>query len=165
MMYETARDALHREILGNVPVLKKYALTLTRTDDQAEDLLHDSLERALTKIHLFRPGTNFRGWLLTVMRNVFINQKRHQQLSHRYLASARQQGSWHAPASQDDRVFLTETCAVINDLSPEEQEAFRLLVVEERDHQEVAALLDVKVGTMKSRLSRGRARIRRRLET
>jgi len=143
-----------------IPDLKRYARSLARSEHDANDLVQDCVERALVKGDLYCQGTNLRSWLFTLMRNVFISQKRRDAVSMRYLQHAMHQGSSIAQPAQLHRVFLNETLDAINGLSDQERSAVTMLGVEERSHQEAAGETHLPVGTMKSRLSRGRANLR-----
>lgn len=153
--------SLHTDqINALLPDLKRYARSLARCEDDANDLVQDCVERALVKSHLYRDGTNLRSWMFTLMRNVFISQKRRDAVSLRYLRHAMHHGSQVTQPSQMHNVFLTETIEAIATLSEQEKSAVTMLGLEERSHQEAASQTSLPVGTMKSRLSRGRANLR-----
>jgi RNA polymerase sigma-70 factor (ECF subfamily) len=101
--------------------------------------------------------------MFTLMRNVFISQKRRDAVSMRYLQHAMHQGASIAHPAQMHRVFLNETMQAIAHLSDQERSAVTMLGLEERSHQEAAEETSLPVGTMKSRLSRGRANLRNSL--
>ena len=147
-----------------LPDLKRYARSLARSEDDANDLVQDCVERALIKGDLFRDGTNLRSWMFTMMRNVFISQKRRDAVSARYLQHAMHQGTSMAQPSQMHKVYLTETMKAIGDLSEQEKAAVTKLGIEEQTHQEAADETRLPIGTMKSRLSRGRANLRAALD-
>tara|TARA_B100000614_G_scaffold240965_1_gene241748 strand:- start:255 stop:779 length:525 start_codon:yes stop_codon:yes gene_type:complete len=151
---------LESEMSQQMPALRRYALLLTGTDDKADDLVQDCMERALRKAGLFVPGTNLRAWMLTMMRNIFINQKRRERLATRYVETTARYEARQEPSSQVDHVLVREALALMSRLSEDEREAVRMVAIEEKEHAEVAALAQVKVGTLKSRVSRGRAKLR-----
>lgn len=143
-----------------LPDLRRFAVYLTNRRDEADDLLQMSLERALVKKHLYKPGTNLRSWLMTMMRNVFISQKRQASTRRHYLdLLARQSASQMAPP-QSHTVHLHETLQDMETLPAREREALHLLAVEELSHEEAARRTGVAIGTMKSRLSRARSGLR-----
>jgi RNA polymerase sigma-70 factor (ECF subfamily) len=146
-----------------LPDLKRYARSLARGEDDANDLVQDCVERALVKSDLYREGTNLRSWMFTLMRNVFISQKRRDAVAKRYLQHAMHHGASIALPSQTHKVFLNETMDAIGRLSVQERSAITMLGLEERSHQEAAEETRLPVGTMKSRLSRGRANLRESL--
>lgn len=146
-----------------LPDLKRYARSLARSEDDSNDLVQDCVERALVKGDLYKEGTNLRSWMFTLMRNVFISQKRRDAVSMRYLQHAMHQGASIVHPSQMHRIFLNETMQAIGRLSDQERSAVTMLGLEERSHQEAAEETRLPVGTMKSRLSRGRANLRNSL--
>ncbi len=148
------------QIAAQVPDLKRYARSLTRTEDDANDLVQDCVERAILKWHLYKPGTNLRSWLFTMMRNVFISQKRREAVASRYMAQAVHDDSMVARPNQMHSVYLKETVEAMDALSSQERAAVQMLGIDEMSHQDAAALNKLPVGTMKSRLSRGRANLR-----
>ncbi|MEO5374403.1 MAG: sigma-70 family RNA polymerase sigma factor [Alphaproteobacteria bacterium] len=151
---------LHSQIVTILPDLKRYACSLTTTSDDADDLVHDCVERALRKTDLYETGTNLRAWMFTMMRNLFISSKRRQKVSNHYIDMAGVFGRTCVSPEQINRTFLAETGIALERLTVDEREAIRLLAVENRSHSEAAAAAGQPVGTMKSRLSRGRAKLR-----
>lgn len=143
-----------------IPDLKRYARSLSHNEDDACDLVQDCVERALVKQGLYKDGTNLRSWMFTLMRNVFISQKRRDAVARRYVQHAMHYSSGISQASQTHRVYLNQTLEAIDNLSATERAAVKMLGIEERSHQEAAARADLPVGTMKSRLSRGRSSLR-----
>ncbi|WP_404380945.1 sigma-70 family RNA polymerase sigma factor [Caenispirillum salinarum] len=152
--------AANQQIEDQIPDLKRYARSLARSEADANDLVQDCVERALLKWHLYKPGTNLRSWLFTMMRNVFISQKRREAVSMRYMQQAVHDENTAARPSQVHSVFLKETVAAMEGLSEQERAAVHMLGMEERSHSEAADETHLPVGTMKSRLSRGRANLR-----
>ncbi|MCA1972798.1 MAG: sigma-70 family RNA polymerase sigma factor [Caenispirillum sp.] len=148
------------QIEALIPDLKRYARSLARSEDDANDLVQDCVERAIRKWDLYKPGTNLRSWLFTMMRNVFISQKRRDAVSYRYMQQAVHDESTIARPNQMHSVYLKETVAAMEALSDQERAAVMMLGMEERSHQEAAGETSLPVGTMKSRLSRGRANLR-----
>lgn len=148
------------DLEATLPDLRRFAVYLTNRRDEADDLLQASLERALVKKHLYKPGTNLRSWLMTMMRNVFISQKRQASTRRHYMDMLASQTSTQMAAPQSHTVHLHETLNSMNGLPEREREALHLLTVEELSHEEAAARTGVAVGTMKSRLSRARSGLR-----
>jgi RNA polymerase sigma factor (sigma-70 family) len=151
----------YREIEAEIPRLRRYARALTRDVVVADDLVQDCLTRALGKLHLWQEGSDLRAWLFTILHNQYVN----------YIRRAVREGASvgltesepllrHAP-QQSKRLELRDLERAIAKL-PDEQRAVILLVgLEGMRYEEVAAVLDVPVGTIRSRLSRGREALRR----
>ena len=150
-------------LVDTLPHLQRYAWHLTRNRDDAEDLVQDCVERALMKSELFEQGTSLRAWMFTMMRNLFINGARHRSVTDKHAASVQMRGDQSSAPSQHDSVMLSRTFEAIESLSDEEREAVLLLGAQQLSYQEVAAESGLPIGTMKSRLSRGRAKLRTRV--
>ncbi len=145
-------------IIPHIPGLRRYARLLTGDSHRADDLVQDTLLRACTKWTLWRPESDLRAWLFTIMHNVFINQLR--------AAPPRS-----VPLDDIVDTGHTEDAAVGIDLGralaqlPDDQREVLLMVtVEDFTYAEVARATGVPVGTVMSRLSRGRRRLREAME-
>lgn len=156
----TATAEVHRDIQAILPGLRRYALTLTRDVNDADDLVQDCVLRALAKLNLWKAGTDLKAWLFTILRNQYINQIRHAN-----LAGARVKWNEHAPAlacsaNQMEHIELCELgCAIM--LLPEEQrKAILLGGLTKLSYDEIAVACNVPVGTIRSRMARGRAMLR-----
>jgi RNA polymerase sigma-70 factor, ECF subfamily len=144
-----------------MPHLRRYAWSLTRNRDRADDLVQDTVERMLAKAELYREGSNLRAWGFTMMRNIFINGKRHDAVASRHEQYLMRTDALHVqPPNQFEAALLQEVAREIAGLSQEEREAVLLLGAEQRSHRELADETGLPIGTMKSRLSRGRAKLR-----
>jgi len=151
----------YREVEAEIPGLRRYARALTRDLVEADDLVQDCLTRALGKLHLWQRGTDLRAWLFTILHNQYVNHVRRTAregaaigLSGRepLLARAPQQGS---------RLELRDLERAIAKLPGMQRSVILLVGMEGMSYGEVAAVLDVPVGTIRSRLSRGREALRR----
>ena len=153
---------VHDEIADHLPDLERFARWLVggSRDVEAQDLVQDCVERALQRADQFEPGTNLRAWLMTMMRNIFLSRKRHEQVKRRYAeAQGRAPMPVQAP-SQMIHVLMAETSKAIAALPAHEAEAIRALVLQEHPHAMLAQRQEVPLGTIKSRLSRTRAKLR-----
>jgi len=145
-----------------IPRLRRYARALTGDPSAADDLVQDALERALVKQSLWREGTDLRAWLFTVMHNVFVNQVRSAAVS-RTVQLDDSIAEQPQPQSTD-RLEIRDLDAALQAL-PEEQRTVVLLVgLEQMTYDEAARVLEVPIGTVMSRLSRGRERLRRLMQ-
>lgn len=157
-------SAFQTELQTLLPDLGRFARVLTRNEDDAHDLVQDCVERALRKQALFQDGTSLKSWLFTLMRNVFISQKRRQTLDRRYVTMA-DDGSLRVQfPGQVNTVFLKQTMRALRRLSASERQAIVVLGVQEASQHEVAQAMNEPVGTVKSRLCRGRAHLRTLME-
>ena len=147
-----------RAILAELPRLRRYARAMVGDRAVADDLVQDTLERGWSRVAQWRPGSDLRAWLFGIMHNLRVDQLRRQGLNTQPLGDA---GS-EAPirATQSDRLEVNDLAAALARL-PEEQRAVLLLVaLEEMSYDEIASTLGIPVGTVMSRLSRGRERLR-----
>lgn len=165
--WDTLREAvvvdLAATIEQHIGPLRRYARALMRDRHEADDLVQDSLTRALTKADQFKPGTNLRAWLFTIMHNTHANQVR-QRVSR--PVSVEVDEVVHAlpsPARQDTHVELREMARALATLQPEQRQVLLLVGLEGLRYEEVAQVLDIPVGTVMSRLSRARETLRQRL--
>lgn len=144
-------------IVAEIPRLRRYARALAGDAVRADDLVQDTLERALSRFALWRPG-NLRAWLFTIMHNVFVNQVKAVQP----LAFPGDEAMPDLPvrATQADALELRDLSRALHKLPPEQREVLLLVGLEEMAYAEAAKVLGVPVGTVMSRLSRGRERLR-----
>lgn len=144
------------EIVAHIPRLRRYARALAGDSHRADDLVQDTLERALAKFHLWRRGSDLRAWLFTIMHNVFVNQlKARRELG---LDEAVQDGLQSAP--QSDPLELRDLDLALRQLPVEQREVLLLVGLEQLSYAEVGKALGIPAGTVMSRLSRGRERLR-----
>lgn len=148
-----------------VPALRRFAWSLTRNTDEADDLVQDCLEHALGAWHRRHADGNLRTWLFAILYNLHVSDRRRRARRTRLLDEVARTGTEAGPAGGAD---ATVQCAqVLEHLAtlPEEQRDVLLLVgVEGLGYEEAAKVLGVPVGTVMSRLSRGRERLRRLTE-
>jgi RNA polymerase sigma-70 factor (ECF subfamily) len=138
---------------------------LTGDATRADDLVQDTLARAWEKRRLWQAGTDLRAWLFTVMHNVHVNLLAllRRDSANVSLDADTTGMAWQLPVrgNQLDRVELLEVVAQMGRLPPDQREVLLLAAVEEMRYEEIAALLAVPIGTVMSRLSRARDKLRR----
>jgi len=152
---------IHRSIEAEIPRLRRYARALARDMTAADDLVQDCLARALSKLHLWQEGTDLRAWLFTILHNQYVNQVRRAVREGTAVGLSETEPLLTRAPQQGRRLELRDLERAMTKL-PEEQRAVILLVgMEGMRYEEVAEILDVPVGTVRSRLSRGRDALRR----
>jgi len=152
---------IHQNIEAEIPRLRRYARALTRDVVAADDLVQDCLARALGKLHLWQEGTDLRAWLFTILHNQYVNQVRRAVREGSSVGLNETEPLLTRAPHQGKRLELRDLERALAKL-PEEQKAVILLVgLEGMRYEEVAVVLDVPVGTVRSRLSRGREALRR----
>jgi RNA polymerase sigma-70 factor (ECF subfamily) len=146
-----------QDIVAEIPRLRRYARALTGDVVLADDLVQDTLERALGKWALWRPG-NLRAWLFSIMHNLFVNQMR----SPRLVDYPGDEGLPDLPArpTQNDALELRDFARHLARLPDEQREVLLLVALEDLSYEDAAKVLGVPVGTVMSRLSRARERLR-----
>ncbi len=159
--HNIAAAALHRDIAAILPRLKRYARKLTRDPEDADDLVQDCIACALEKAHLWKPGTDLRAWLFTILHNEHIDRVQ-------YAARAGSKIEWneHLPvmscsSNQMEHMEFRELEAAVMRLPKDQREAVLLTSLTPWNYEEVATVCNVPVGTIRSRLSRGRATLRK----
>jgi RNA polymerase sigma-70 factor, ECF subfamily len=145
------------DIVLHVPELRRYARQLTRDNNAADDLLQETLTRALNKLHLYDPSGSFKGWLCTIMKNLFLDDRRRRQ---KWPACTFIEQEHGAPRcrkpEQIDRLVLKELRIAIQQL-PEAQRAVLIGVVAHGwSYEQASERLGVAIGTVRSRLFRAR---------
>ena len=145
-------------IAPHIPRLRRYARALAGDQHAADDLVQDTLERALNKHHLWRPGSDLRAWLFAIMHNVFVNQLRARQA---HPEAALDEDDLPAvPSVQGARLEIRYLESALALLPPEQREIVLLVGLEQFSYAEAAKSLDIPIGTVMSRLFRGRERLR-----
>jgi len=147
-------------LLEHIPNLRRYAGVLLRDPQGAEDLVQDTLERAMCKLHLWQPG-NLRAWLFAIMHNVFVNQARRRR--YEVEQPLDDMPAMAVRATQSDQLELHDVDRALRTLSVEQREVVLLVVVEQLTYGEVSRALEIPIGTVMSRLSRARERLRQLL--
>ena len=145
-------------IMQHIPRLRRYARALTGERSAADDLVQDTLERAFSRFHLWRQGSDLRAWLFTIMHNIYVNQIRSRMRHpHEPLDEAAAEELRSREPDWGELHDIEEALALL----PAEQRAVLLLVgLEQFSYEEAARVLDIPLGTVMSRLSRGRERLR-----
>jgi RNA polymerase sigma-70 factor, ECF subfamily len=175
---EERREIFTRDALPYLDALYSAALRYTRNPADAEDLVQETFARAYAAFHQFRPGTNLRAWLYRILTNTYINQYRREQRQPQQVsadASAGEDGSFSlydriadataAPAEVEvlERLTDDEVRQALADLPEQFRMAVYLADVEGFRYAEIAEIMDTPIGTVMSRLHRGRAALQRAL--
>lgn len=144
-------------IIPFIPNLRRYARALVGDRDGADDLVQDTLERAVRKFHLWRPG-DLRAWLFSIMHNVFVNQLKSRKIG---LDVEIDENTLAAPIPTATSVDVIDLERALLCLAPEQREVVLLVALEDMTYADVSTSLGIPIGTVMSRLSRGRERLRK----
>ncbi len=148
----------------HIPALRRYAFALLRDRDRADDLVQDTLERALSRWLLRRADGDVRAWLFTILRNQHVSTWRRDR-RHGSVTAIDETTMPAVAARQDVTLEVHDVLAALDQL-PEEQKSLLLLVgVEDFSYDDAARILGMPIGTVMSRLSRARQRLRSIVET
>ncbi len=146
------------ELLTWVPRLRRYARALTGNRDDADDLVQDTLERAWAKSALWRGVADMRGWLFSIMHNLHVDGVRRPRVATQTIDDATPEVA--IAATQGERLAVLDLQAALDLLPIEQKEIVLLVALEDMAYAEIAKTLGMPIGTVMSRLSRGRERLR-----
>lgn len=159
-------QAFERELLGLLPRLRRFARSLTRDAADADDLTQAALERALKARAQWAPGTRLDSWMMKIVRNCWIDETRSRSRRARTFAEE-EAGTGIGDDGHlaiEARAEMADVDRAMERLPPEQREAVALVLVEGLAYREAADLLEIPIGTLTSRLTRGRQALVRMLE-
>ncbi|MBB5702831.1 RNA polymerase sigma-70 factor (ECF subfamily) [Ochrobactrum daejeonense] len=155
-MSQSVPDSFEGQLLALLPIMRRYSRSLAKSDAEGEDLLQDCVAKALARRGQWR-GLNLRGWILTMMTNLYRNSyKSRARVRYETLDAAENVSS---STGETDPFQLELLENAINTLPEDNRAVLMLVVVEGYSYGEAAAMLDIPVGTVMSRLSRARQRL------
>jgi len=157
-------NQVYHDIEQYLPQLKTYALSITRNGTAAEDLVQDCLTRALAKAEMFEPGTNLRAWLFTIMHNLHASDMRKRPRPGQFVDAETAPTAVSERPRQDQRLVMRTVAEVFQELPPSQRRTLKMATIEGRPYEDIARELRVSVGTVKSRVARGREALREGLE-
>lgn len=154
---------VRNDIIELIPALRAYAWVLTRRHEDVDDLVQDTLLKAIAKIDSFRPGTNLRAWLITIMRNTFLNNiaksKRMRTGTEDCIST-----TLTSPATQEWSVRGGELMRAVSRLPMHYREMLIVVVMLGESYETAAEIFGVRMGTVKSRVNRARAMVAAELQ-
>ncbi len=161
------RDELTTKIAGLRPVLREFTYRFTRNREESQDLVQETLLKALTYRDKFRNDTNLKGWLFTIMRNTFINSYRKNQkmqMSHDdskdlYMLNVEDEHTFNRPS---DRMEFKEIWSNMNSIPDQLLIPFKMYITGYKYH-EIAEHLDIPIGTVKNRIFQARKEVQKKL--
>jgi RNA polymerase sigma-70 factor (ECF subfamily) len=151
------------QMIDHVPRLRRYARALLRDRDLADDLVQDTLERGIRNSARFLPGSDLRAWLSTIMHNVFINHisKLAAHAVHVPMEDDNiDEAEFAVPAQQTHALEVRDIDGALQRLPADQREILLLIAIDGMTYAEVAHTLSLPIGTVMSRLSRARERLR-----
>lgn len=154
------RQSHDNRLLPWLPRLRRYAQALTHNRDDADDLVQDTLERAWAKSAHWPLILDMRAWLFSIMHNLYIDGVRRPRVPVSEMA----EHDASVEAHHDKQLTLMDLQAALRHLPPEQKEVVLLVALEDMAYADIAHILNIPVGTVMSRLSRGRERLRLLME-
>ena len=146
-----------QDLIELIPRLRRYARALVGDRAASDDLVQDTLERAWSKLHLYRRGTDLRAWLFTVMHNVHVNRVRATRPTDPLEDDMPELAQ---RATQDDALVVRDLDRAISTLPVAQREVLLLVALEDLSYEETARVLGIPIGTVMSRLARAREKLR-----
>ena len=158
------RSQLNR-LADHIPALRRYARVLTRDGRDAEDLVQEALLRGVDRLRAQRDIINMKSWLFTILHNVFVSRLRKARVRGFEASLDEEEAIQPAAApSQEDAVRWRDLLRSFDTLPDDQRQVLLLVAVEGLAYAEVASVLDIPIGTVMSRLSRGREKLRQLME-
>jgi RNA polymerase sigma-70 factor (ECF subfamily) len=155
---------LEELLIQHIPDLRRFARALERNRVAADDLVQETLERAIKKIHLYEPSGPFIGWLNTIMRNIFVDRVRRRKLNASTSLDDAPRNEPYQNENQVDRLVLKELRVAVDQLPVEQKQVLMMIAVQGMSYEDAARRLDVPLGTIRSRLFRARANLQLRID-
>jgi RNA polymerase sigma-70 factor (ECF subfamily) len=148
------------DIVTCLPNLRAFARALIRNADQADDLVQSTVVRALSAVNQYQPGTNFKAWMFTILRNCYFNELRRNRGLVRPIEAADLE-AYSTPANQQAGLEFADFRRAFAKLPAEQREALVLIGAEGYAYGEAAAICNCPIGTIKSRVGRARSELKR----
>ncbi|HEX6142878.1 MAG TPA: sigma-70 family RNA polymerase sigma factor [Geminicoccaceae bacterium] len=150
-------------ITQQIPKLRRYARALLGDPARADDLVQETLLRALSRQHMWKPGTNMRAWMFTILHNIHVNNQRRRFVRGEFQDPLEDQPEQGTPSTQEHSLEIRDLAKALKTLPEAQRQVLLLVGLEGMDYKQVADVLEVPVGTVMSRLHRGREALRRLL--
>ena len=160
---DAAQAVLHRDIecvLPNLPNLRRFARSLTHDAVDADDLVQECLARALGKLQLWKVGTDLRAWLFRILHNEYVSQIRRAARQGTAVDWSEYESTLTCAPGQIEHLEIRDLVRALTSLPEEQRTAVLMIGLAKGDYYEVASACKVPVGTIRSRLSRGRKTLR-----
>jgi len=157
-------NEVYRDIEQHIPYLRRYAGALAQNPAAADDLVQDSVVNALSKFHLYRPGTNLRAWLFTILRNQHISNVRRKSRTGVAVDPDDVASALATQPNQEHNLTLEAVDKALRSLPDGQRNLIEVVALDGQSYEDVAKRYGLALGTVKSRISRGRSQLRKALE-
>ncbi|WP_290890739.1 RNA polymerase sigma factor [Hoeflea sp.] len=152
----TTPDQFRTEMIGLLPRLRRFAMTLSRSGPDADDLVQDACAAALQKWHLYDPAQPLDRWMFRIIRNIWISEIRKRQVRQGQGQIPAEEATELQTADADEALAARQVQGKVSDLPAELAQPLMLVCAEGYSYLEVSALLEIPVGTVMSRIHRAR---------
>ena len=156
-------SSFREDLVAAIPMLRGFARSLSGNRDRADDLVQETLAKAIANRDKYRPGTNLHAWLVTILRNQYYSEGRRRWREVSDAEGVHAARLTEAP-EHDSRMEMREFLGALQALPPDQREALILVGASGLSYEEAAEVLGTRIGTVKSRVSRARARLERLLD-
>ena len=158
-------NGIEKEIVALMPRLRRFACALTGSVEEADDVLQGALERAIKNQALWQKGTRLDSWMYRIVQNHFLNTVRDGKTRNRYHEQAGAETAIHTDErpQTEARLTLVAVQKEMQKLDPEQRVVMELICIEGHSYTEVAEILEIPIGTVTSRLARGRIALKKAL--
>lgn len=152
-------DNVRRQITALLPRLRRFALTLTGKPSDADDLVQDTVERALRHLHQWESGTRLDSWMFRIAQNLFIDQVRSKKRASAVMVSSfegAERVGFDGTVRAEARIAFTDTIQALAALPADQRSAVALVLIDGLSYRDAAQALEIPIGTLTSRLARAR---------
>ena len=156
---DASLDTIRAQVAALVPRLRRFALSVTGNRADADDLVQDTLERALRHLDQWQPGTRLDSWMFRIAQNLFIDARRAARRKRSVFVDTQgtlADAGYDGERAAESHVTWRETCAAMATLPEDQRSAIALVLIDGMSYREAAGVLGVPIGTLTSRLARGR---------
>ncbi|MEO1493462.1 MAG: RNA polymerase sigma factor [Pseudomonadota bacterium] len=156
-------DTLKTEIVALIPRLRRFAMALAGSQDEGDDVVQAACLKALGNLHQYEPGTRLDSWMFRIVQTTFLDQRRryeHRMTSADLDTVYQTSDDGYAQRKTEHGLLLQQVRDAMGDLPDDQRAALALVAIEGFSYKEAAAILEVPVGTVMSRLARARDRLR-----
>lgn len=158
------RQWFGKALIAQLPALRRYSRALVGNSALADDLVQDTIERALRQAHALRDPARMAGWLRSILHNLYIDELRRNRTRGREQEIAAMSDDLALSAAANDGTVAIDFVRAMDTLSLEHRQVLLMVGLENMSYRDIAAELDIPIGTVMSRLARGRERLRSALE-
>ncbi len=156
---DASLDTIRNQMVALLPRLRRFALSLTCNSADADDLVQDTVERALVNLHRWERGTRLDSWMFRIAQNHFIDGMRARKRARAVVSESldgAENVSFDGARAAESRIAFTDMCKALGELPEDQRSAVALVLIDGMSYRDAADVLGVPIGTLTSRLSRAR---------